>query len=484
LKINCLANPKSESRDVVIVTVPWTDTAIPLMAPAVLKSIVEKAGMTCLAVDLNAEIYRASSQHLNSDDLIKFFFDEYINDDIEPWVNDVFESMATLILSWNPKFVGLSLFSYVCQAGAKWLSYHLKKINPDVVIVIGGAGCVQNFTGPADFVDAMRSQGLVDYHIRGDAENSFFELLTGNKDFIGINTDTWKELEADELNHLPIPNYQDYNFDLYEKKALPILGSRGCVRKCTFCDIIANWKKFQWRTADDIFAEMLHQNAKYNLRYFKFQDSLTNGNMKEFERLTEMLSDHNRKNPHNSFRWSGYYIFREVTPSSEKQWRLVAESGAETLAVGIENLNEHIRYAIGKKFSNESIDYHLMQAKKYNITIQMLNIVGYVTETEKDIEFAKQWLRNNTHYKDILYIQWGGTLGIFPNTYLEEHQSELGIIRINRHPHSWVNPTIGSTPAVRAAWAQELNELSNQLGYRVMAMLDNHFLLESLINAD
>jgi radical SAM superfamily enzyme YgiQ (UPF0313 family) len=150
--------------------------------------------------------------------------------------------------------------------------------------------------------------------------------------------------------------------------------------------------------------------------------------------------------------------------------------------VGIENLNEHIRFAIGKKFTNESIDYHLKQAQKYNIQIQMLNIVGYVNETEKDIDFAKQWLRENTQYKDILYIQWGGTLGIFPNTYLEEHQSELGIIRINKHPQSWINPEIGSTPAVRARWAQELNELSRQLGYRVFDNLDNHFLLESLIN--
>jgi len=483
MQISCLDNPAFQTRDVVIVTVPWTDTAIPLMAPAVLKSIVEKAGMTCLAVDLNAEIYRASLKHEHSGSLVKFFFDEYIDDNIEPWLRDLFESMAQGILSWKPKLVGLSLFSYVCQSSARWLCYYLKRLDPAVKIVIGGAGCIQNFTGPAVFVDTLRSQGLVDFHIRGDGENSFFELLTGNENFSGINTDTWKELSADEINRLPLPNYQDYNFAVYDKQALPLLGSRGCVRKCTFCDIIANWKKFQWRTADDIFAEMVYQNQQYNIRYFKFQDSLTNGNMKEFVRLTQMLSDYNLQNPDNKFRWSGYYIFRDVTPSSDREWKLVYESGAENLSVGIENLNEHIRFAIGKKFSNESIDYHLQQAQKYNIQIQMLNIVGYVNETEKDIEFAKQWLRDNTHYRDILYIQWGGTLGIFPNTYLEENQAELGIIRINKHPQSWINPSTGSTPALRAKWAQELNELSRQLGYRVFDNLDNHFLLESLINA-
>ena len=43
MKFNCLANPNNETRDVVIVTVPWTDSSLPLMAPAQLKPIVESA---------------------------------------------------------------------------------------------------------------------------------------------------------------------------------------------------------------------------------------------------------------------------------------------------------------------------------------------------------------------------------------------------------------------------------------------------------
>jgi hypothetical protein len=483
MKLNCLDNRQGETRDVIIATVPWTDTAMPLMAPAVLKPIVEKAGLTCLAIDLNAEVYDITKQHPDLNLLIKFFFDEEVDPKVEPWLHDMFVSIATSMLSWKPKIIGLSLFSYVCQHSTKWLAYYIRKLDPDVKIVVGGAGCVQNFTGPADFVDDLQAKGLVDYHIRGDGENSFYELLRGNISYTGINSDTWKELDQDELRSLPMPNYQDYQFHLYEKKALALIGSRGCVRKCTFCDSIANWTKFQWRLADDIFAEMLHQYGKYGIRYFKFQDSLTNGNMKEFTRLTELMAKHNQDNPDKSFRWSGYYIFRDVTPSSDREWELVYLSGAEFLAVGIENLNEHIRYALGKKFTNASIDYHLVKAKQYGIQIQMLNIVGYVNETEKDIEFAKQWLREHLEFRDTLLIQWGGTLGIFPNTALERDQDKLGIVRFDRQPQSWINPAIGSTPAVRARWAKELNEVSTQLGFKVMDLLDNHFVLESLINA-
>lgn len=483
MKWKCLQNPSSEQKDFVLVTVPWTDSSIPMMAPAILKPTIERAGLSCLAVDLNVEIFHYVRDHELKDDLIRFFFDEYLNDQTGPLFNDIFLSTAQQILSFRPRYVGLSVFSYVNQHAAKWLAYFLKKIDPALIIIAGGAGCLPRFTGPSDYVDQMLAQKLFDFHIRGDAEYSLFELLQGNEKRLGINSLTWQEMNREELRALPLPDYSNYHFDIYDKKVLPIVGSRGCVRQCTFCDYIANWKKFQFRTADDIFDEMVFQSQTYGIRYFKFQDSLTNGNQKEFMLLLSKLSDYNKSNPTNSLEWSGYFIFRDVTSSSEREWKLLAESGAENLMVGIENLNQHIRYHMGKKFSNESIDFHLAQAKKYNIQVQMLNIVGYVTETQKDIDFAKQWLRDHVEYRDILYIQWGGTLGIFPNTYLDEHRDTLGVQMIGTQPSLWINTSIGSTPSLRATWVHELNQLSRELGYRVADNLDNHFLLETLINA-
>lgn len=482
MEFQCLSNPNNKVKDVVITTVPWTDSSIPLMAPAALKSIVEKADYTCLAVDLNAEVYKLTQTHSQSHELIDFFFNNSCSEQVKDLLFDLFLSIAQQILSWKPRIVGLSLFSYVCQSSAMWISYFIKKIDPTVTIIIGGAGCMDTFTGPSEYAQNLINKGLVDYHIRGDGEHSLYEFLVGNKDYYGINSLTWKELSQEELRTLPKPDYDDYLFEIYKKQALPLVGSRGCVRQCKFCDYIANWKKFQWRLAEDIFSEMLEQNKKYGIRYFKFQDSLTNGNMKEFSKLVKMLSEYNQSNPNNSFKWSGYYIFREVKSNSAEQWALIKQSGAENLAVGIENLNEHIRVAIGKNFSNKAIDFHLAQAKKHGIRLQLLNIVGYVNETQKDIDFIKQWLRDHVEYKDILYIQWGGTLGIFPNTYLAKNFYALGLKKVGSHPQSWENPVTGSNPKLRAKWAQELNQLSKDLGYDVADNLDNHYLLEMLID--
>jgi hypothetical protein len=481
--IDCLANPDRQQVDVIITTVPWTDSAIPLMAPAVLKPIVERAGMTCLAIDLNAEIYKKILPLDHKDKLYEFFFDGRTDcDQSVVWLENMMHSVAMQLLTWKPKFIGLSLFSYVSRSTAEWLCYFIKKLDPDVKILLGGAGCLEQFTGPGYFADDLIERKLADFHIRGDGEHALHELLMGNREYVGINSLTWKELDRSALAELPIPDYCNYNFSIYNKKVLPIQGSRGCVRRCTFCDYIENWKNFQWRDADAVFDEMLAQYQKYKIRTFKFQDTLVNGNLKEFNRLVTLLSEHNTNNPDQSFKWGGFYIFRNKSVSDN--WELLAKSGADALTVGIENLNEDIRYAIGKKFNNESITWHLEQAQKHNVSLNLLFLVGYVNETQQHIDFAKSWFEQHVYLKDKLLLNFGGGLGIFPNTHLDRNKNELGVQMIGDKPHLWINQHTGSTPKQRAEWVQELNQHCKDLGYNVAMNVDNHFLLEQVLKDD
>lgn len=482
-----LDNPSHDVKDVVIVSVPWVDTHYSLMAPAVLKPVVEKAGFSCLALDINGEFRKlAQAQCNNSEqisDVIKFFYENHCNQESEILLLNLFSQLATQIVSFRPKFVGLSALAYPCKNSIRWIAYFVKHLDPSIKIIIGGAGVIgTNFTGRSEFVDELIASGVVDYHIRGDGEHSLYELLKGNTEYVGINSLHWQELSNEDLTKLPTPDYSNYHFEFYEKKHIGLLGSRGCVRSCTYCDYIENWKKFTWRTADDVFYEMKHQNQKHGIQSFMFQDALVNGNLKEFNRLIEMIADYNDKNPTNAFQWSGMYIFRDVTATSEKEWENLAKSGAFSIPVGIENLNEHIRYHMGKKFSNKSLEFHLEQAAKHKLKVVFLMIVGYVTETQKDIEFAKQWLIDNIRFKDTIEILWGSTLGILENTYLVRNEKQLGI-KIHALGTDWVNESINNTPKLRATWAKELVKFSQELGYTVIDNLHNHYVLDSLIHA-
>ena len=83
-----------------------------------------------------------------------------------------------------------------------------------------------------------------------------------------------------------------------------------------------------------------------------------------------------------------------------------------------------------------------------------------------------------------MYLVWGGTLGIFPNTWLSRNWVNLGLTKIGDQPPDWVNEKVGSTPAIRARWVKEIEQLSEDLGYTVIKNLDNHFILETLMKGD
>lgn len=482
MRFKCIENHGVQTVDVILTTVPYTHTVMPLMAPAALKPAIEKAGMTSLCVDLNIEVHHLIEKHKDRSALRDFFFQGTTTESTEAWVDALCITIAKQLLSWNPKYIGLSLLTYASRSTCFYICKHVRELSPDTKIIIGGSGCLETFAGAGTFADEMRDLGLVDYHIRGDGEHALYQLLIGNDQYPGINSLTWKEMTNEELEQLPYPNYSNYDFFQYQHRLIGIHGSRGCVRACTFCDYIANWSKFQWRSAENIFGEMLEQYKRYGIRRFKFSDTLTNGNLKEFNKLVRLLADYNTANPEERFFWSGYYIFREQSVNDDEMWDIIARSGASLLAVGIENLNEDVRYHIGKKFSNASIDYHLAQAKKHGIMLILLFIVGYVTETAEHVAFSMKWLEDHVEFKDSIQLNWDQTLAIFPNTHLERNHAKLGV-KLGPTPHLWIGIDNKSDQTQRSKWVKRLVKHSKSLGYTVLNRIDGHYYLEEKLRA-
>lgn len=478
----CLQRSVAPNPDVVIFAVPLTVTVLPIMAPAVLKSVVESTGHSCLAVDLNQEVLQYVNQHPQHKELRAFFFTGKIAPEAKSTITQLMETIARQCVELGPKWIGLSLLTLHCQAAAKWLCLLIRKFSPKTKIVIGGPGCLTSLTGHSDFVNFMFKSRAIDYYIRGDAELSFKALLEGNDSYPGINDVTWQQLTQEQLESVPLPDYQDYDFDSYSINGIAVLASRGCVRQCTFCDYITNWTQFVWRKAENVFEEMVTQYNKYGLSRFKFNDSLINGNMKEYMRLLEMLAEFNQSHPEKPMTWASFFIFREPTASSDREWELLAKSGAKFLQVGIENLNESIRHDMGKKFSNAAIEYHLAKAQQYGILISALMISGYINEQQHHVDYAKQWLRDHTQYRDIVKFTWSLGLGIFENTHLGNNKQELGITIIDANPHNWRSIHTNSTVEMRAQWARECMALCEELGFTINIVdTDQHMLLEQAL---
>lgn len=479
-----------QSVDLVLVSVPYSDTTAPIMAPAALKGAVIAQNYSCAAFDLNAIVVKYIQDHPKKLEFLEFFYFERLLNDIDHELVKLFDLMVDSIMEYNPKTVGLSLLHYQCQTSAKWLCFRLKQKYPEVQIIIGGTGITgQLVSSDRGFCDYLKENQLIDHYIHGDAEISLPELLKGNTSYPGIDSLAWQEIS--DLNILEYPDYDNYDFSLYESPFIGILGSRGCVRQCTFCDVHEYWTKFKWRSGENIFNEMMYQNRKYGTRFFKFQDSLINGNVKEYTTLVKLLAQHNTDYPENSFQWASYFIFRPASAMSEELWQLTGQSGAYMLNVGIESLVDKNRHHIKKKFNNDDIEFALAMAKRYGINIFFILMVGYVTETEQDHLDTLQWIRDHKHYagNPIHTISVGGTLAILPNTWLERNQKELGVIWLNgeeslntNRNHLWTVPKFGNTYQVRVTRLNELIQVSEESGFKIhRAVIDPQKELENIM---
>jgi radical SAM superfamily enzyme YgiQ (UPF0313 family) len=472
-----------DAREVVFATVPYTNTSVPLMAPAILKSIAIKAGKTCATVDLNILARQLIDRTEHQFEIINFFHDGVANACVDKELFDLHMSFAQRILAYQPKIVGLSVFTYNCQISAKYTAFFIKKLSPNTKVLLGGAGLNQNLIGYSKFAEGLVKNGLIDFYIRGDGENALYEYLI-NEDLSipGINDSAWKELSNQDLAMLPPPDYDDYDFDNYATQALPVVGSRGCVRNCSFCDIHAHWTKFSWRTGQHIFDEMLLLSRKYNVYSFMFQDSLINGNLKEYRILMRLIADHNRDQPpEHKFVWSSFFILRPINNFTEEDWKLTAEGGGLHLLVGIETFNDEARFHLGKKFTNEDIEFGLQMAKKYGIKMIFLFLIGYITESDADNEFAIKWWEDHVEYRDVIEVNLGSPLGILNGTPLEMQFESLGLKHVGTNDQDWVNPATDNTPAKRVIWYQNLSAALKRLGFTELVPTDNRFILERML---
>ncbi len=447
---------KIDRMTIVIASVPYVDTNEPLMAPGLLKSVLINHQIDSIAIDLNIEIVNQLANHPNKQKILDFFFSHTINHDVVDDIVSLVDYCAGRLLEHRPKIIALSLLTYQSQIFAAWVCATLKQQDPDVQIVIGGSG-IKNFIVERNthFCDEVRRLGLVDDYITGDGDIAFYEYIKGNRMYPGINSLDWQAVT--DLNAVTPPDYSDYNFSQYSFPTIPLNDSRGCVKNCEFCDIIEFWKKFQFRSADNIFQEMLLQISKYNITHFSFRNSLTNGNLKEFKKLLDLICNYNQTHQ-IKISWSGYFIIRQPSQHPAELWEKIGQSNGR-LFLGVESVVSQVRHQMGKTFENSDIDYHLEMGQKYKVPLLLLMIVAYPTETLADYEFTKQWFRDRKQYAnnsvDTVLLSFAS---ILPGTQLEKKSTQYNL-KVGSLPSIWINQQLNITTDQRKKYLIELQNI-------------------------
>jgi len=275
------------------------------------------------------------------------------------------EKTAENILKFKPKIIGCSS-NYQQHCSSLALLRIIKEKNPAIITLLGGANC-ETSMGQA----AKRNFPWVDFVVSGEADLLFPELcqilLEKGKDIsinelpFGVisNKNCFKEnfsenkntyrATVDNLNDLPIPDYDDYFEELakynFEKKIFPFLvmeTSRGCwwaqKKPCTFCGLNGCAYQFRTKTPQRILNEFDILYQKYRSNKFIITDNSLSP--KYFKSVLPALAGENKPS---------FFVHWEARANlNEEQVKILANSGARYIQIGIESLHDECLKLLNK----------------------------------------------------------------------------------------------------------------------------------------
>jgi|13_taG_2_1085334.scaffolds.fasta_scaffold00234_29 radical SAM superfamily enzyme YgiQ (UPF0313 family) len=375
--------------DFVFLSMPKMSVEAPSVGPALLKTVLNEHNISSMILDLNIEFFNYLNNleqdlgyHYYEKDDSAFFLDRYPKfvETIVPISEKFWKQKVKEILKLKPKFVGLSLLSEYSHCSSIYISKLIKKADPNIIIVWGGTGVL-----PRYIERIIRLHGeyeFIDFYVEGDGEKAIIELINTYK-----TSETKKyKVPIVNLESIPLPDYSDIKWDIYrppgEHKPIYVTGSRGCVKRCDFCNVYEIWPKYIFRSGESIANEIIYCVEKYDRNMVLFTDSLINGSMKHFRNLCSTLKDYNTKNE-KKIQWSSQWIVRSQHQMTRDDYVLMKDSGCTILEIGVESFCEDIRWEMGKKFTDEDMWFCFDTLKDLEIRQTFLMIVGYVTETEQ-----------------------------------------------------------------------------------------------------
>ena len=402
--------------------IPYTTTsAIPPLAPALLKSCLGKEGIESTVFDFNIEFHHWVSSNEQYKQLRVWMntphyqLDHSLFNEFQKFIAGCVRQLKNI----NCQVVGISAFSHVSQAFIEDLCYAIRLTLPHMHIVLGGSGCsVSHQQYLKTWGEIMLDNNLADCVVYGEAEHIIADIFKNKK--TGIVSVA--QISNSDLLEIPIPDFDDYQWDLYgdiDLIQLPITATKGCVRKCSFCDVAHIWPKFRYRQGKKVADEMIQIYQKYKISNFSFTDSLINGGLKPFREMNEQLCS---VLP-NTVKYTGQFICRDQQSMPPDDFALMARGGCSRVSIGIESGSESVRNHMKKGFSDVDLHYTAQQLLSNNISQIWNIIVGYPTETDNDWQLTIDLIKRYKKYNRFIKIYPTGVFQLLGNTPITTEDS-------------------------------------------------------------
>lgn len=302
------------------------------------------------------------------------------------------------LLKKNPLWVGVTTMTGEPIHYALQLC-EIARANSDAPLVWGG---IQ----PTIMPELTMDHPLVDYVIRGKGERSVItlsEAIMGQRPFSEVQGLVWRDednnlvtnpedddADWDEMPMVPyhLINTDDYMRSGFGQGVFPIMTSRNCPHKCTFCYNSSMKKKFNW-VPDSIDETKRHIDfilQNYQPSYLSFIDDdffIDRDRSREILEYVEKV-----KPPHIKVGFRGIRI-SDLRLLSDDDFDLLDRIKTEHLNIGIESGSDRILKVLKKGMkAQDAIDVNRRFAEHPNMLPLYNFFSGIPGETEEDIRLS------------------------------------------------------------------------------------------------
>ena len=394
---------------------------LPPMGLGYLASIVEKIGIEVKILDC---LIRGWDYEEEASDTI-----------VRVGLSD--KEIKNFILDFNPDLVGINCsFSRQHKLYRHMLNL-VKQVNPKCTTVAGGAHvtvCPEN----------ILNDPACDFIIIGEAEESFENLLkslNSDEDVKLIDGLGWrnngkvlineKNRWIENLDSISFPAYHIMELERYftldashglrhKDRFCPIVTSRGCPAKCTFCSADKVWgRKYRTRSVDNILKEMKLLRTRYKVEELMFEDDNVTADPRRAKELFSAMVKEKL-----NFVWdtpNGVGIWSIDEPMLD----LMKASGCIHLNFPIESGSQRVlNEVIQKPLNLSKVRSLISYCKKIKLDFGMFLVIGMPGETMAEIWQSFRFAASCGVYNPLVSIATP-----YPGTKLLEICQENGYLK-------------------------------------------------------
>ncbi len=454
--------------DILFVFCPPWDVYMPPLGISYLSSVLNKANFKTLIFDINIQLFNKSAREYKEfwkPEKYDYWVDKKLFGKIKEQFKEEIEEAVDRIIDTHSRVIGFSVHMSN-RLFAIEVARLIKQKAKDKLIIFGGYGCSN---------EQMRSEipeAICDIFVVGEGEDTILEILSrirddlDLKDIKGAIAENANILEHREpikdLSTIAFPTYNEYFLDSYIDPTLPLLLSRGCIGRCTFCNDHVLARPFRVRDAEDVFKEILYHFRNKGVASYSFKDLLCNGDSGNLERLCDLIIAEGLE-----LTWDSQAI-----PKKDMTLQLLKKmkrAGCHTLIYGIESFSNRVLRKMGKYFSAEDAIEVLKSTKMAGIRTLINIIVGFPGETDEDFMLTYNAIRNNNAHVDMFSSL--NTCCVNADCDLDANHTEYDITLPGdpfERALKWYANSNDNTYEIRKERALKLLDLLDELGISYM----------------